>query len=631
MKAIDYWSKLSGYWRLFKDRDVFTSLWEAMLAGSEEYSKLRDDVTHPGVLRCPDTIDLSWEKISADDGQTIRIDGKDDYVVDSVSAMRSMVDGKDYYLGDDYSVSDGTITWVSDPGEEYYLAHNVSVKTDMLNEFYNNDLFDLDLGVYNEDQRRWIMYACMRYLSKGYSVGNLNNIVAILSGVPFTKYYGEISGASDQFRLSYDIVVKGDYEKYLRENMLEGYCFIDEDAGNVYDGNYPENGLSLTLCHKSNLDIDSAGKPNIRLRGENVDYVGDINPLLKGELIPVIDIDSVKDREYSAQFDASPMPVVSVLPSEGGTVLSVPIEYADLIVDNSRMKIDYMDNIIIYGCEAVGKNTIVVDDPISHVFEVGESIIVGKGTLPWDILIAEEAGCLELIGILKIVYDYESGDAEYTNIVSGIYNRDEGRYYLDLSSSVEEGSMYGMVIPRKNKGIYKVNTSISGDMINVTVPIVLQESNMPITLMQCDETVRVYRETSLITPVEKGSPAIMLDISFDVKKGDVISVSEGGNQDFYVVSLTDNGSVYLVPDIIRNYSTSAVVYNNKDTPSLHTVDITMPEDAVMRENIKKYFNIWSMGHTMAETEIEQLKVSDALSIDDRFWTDLGGGIMKEIR
>jgi len=564
VRAQDYWSRLSGYWRLFKDRDAFTLLWDSMHKGCEEYAQLWSDVTHPGILSCPATLSLRWERVSAENDQVVKVlDAENNdrgHTVVSVTALKSLETGASYILDDDYSISGGSITWASDPGEAAYLAHEVSIQSDMIDSYYNNGLFGFDLSPYGAEERKWIVYACFKYLSREYSLGNLENIVAILGGSPFTKFYGKLDSVGSEFNITYALTVTSGYAEYLSERQIENYCFIDESTGDAYEGNYPADGVPLTLCHKSNMEIDGHGHYRIIMRSERVTAPTEsiITTEEYGELLPVSFWGSIVERDASEQYDPELVPVTGVAADSGGTKLSVPVGLVSLVADESRMKITYLDNIVITGCTAIDTETLAADDPLSHIFVAGESVVV--------------------------IDDTEA--KAYAGIMSGAYSRAESVYYLQLTQSLNQGDNYTLVVPRVAVGVY----TIERDGLDAIVPIELTADNFPITLMQCDETVRSNRELSLNSEVDYGDLSISVPMFHGIETGDIISISETGEQDFYVVSSTDATSADICPSAVRAYTTKAIVYNNKRDLLRNMVSIE-PEDGAadaIKDNIAEY-------------------------------------------
>jgi len=607
MTEKEYWGKLSGYWRLFKDKDVFTELWGAMLRGCGEYAELWAQVNHPGILSCPQTVTLRWERIVANNGGSIHILNSDnserDYAVITVPEIHSISTSAIYRLDEHYSINDGVITWDSDPSEDSYLAVEVEVDPLFLEHYYNDSLFDLDLDGYKEADRKWVIYACLQYLGRSYSVANLANIVSILAGVPFSKYYGQMAYDSGECEINYAITIDGDYENYLTQRMLHNYCFINELTGDLYEGNYPPSGTLLTLCHKHNLSIDSHGRHHIGLRSESVSVPVGLyeNTEEYGELVPVAIWGDIIERGFASQYKGTPIPLLSIDYSAAPVLTgSVPSGMEELIVDGAKMLVSYLDNLVIGGCEASDEGEISVPDPGLHIFEVGDSIVVEQG-----------------------------GAKSYVSISSGRYGDAEQMYYLSTHPVVSRGSL-SIIVPRRETGVVQVGNN-SG-VIEFTLD--LNTDNEPITIMPCDESIRSTCMHSVSRSVYAGDTFIRLISAEGIEEGDIVSISSDGEQDFYVITDIAGADIIIYPGAARDYASGAQVYNNKLLPVINTVSVEEEagSDIWIKENIEKYMAAWDMGHkisVIADSNKIGPSPSSALRTDKRYWSPIGNGAIKE--
>lgn len=636
MKAAEYWNRLNGYWTLFKDKPAFTIMWDAMIKASEEYAGLVDAVNHPGVLRCPDTVTLVWEKIEiAEGGVHIVNNAYDqdedepgdeylDYTITSIPVLRDGFLGSEYTEDVDYSIDyeavPPALTWIhADPELDSYLADTVSIDHGMLDGFYNDGLLDLDLSPYS-GEAKWALYACLRHLGFQHTPVRMRNIMAILAGVPFSKFYGTFtkSEGNNSCSINYAVQLTSeflgaggyiDYADFLAKNELANYCLLDQETGDIYDGNFPDDGGGLTLCHKYNLGMDE-GRYYIILPGETIsDVTWDI-PYVAGELYPIATPCDIGEYARAEQYDPSPIPIHITAIEDCTVTAAYPPACAPLIRDRELMHLSYVDNITIgeADIEITDINNIVIADPLTHILQVGEEIIMTR----------------------------DDGESTYCSIISGYYNELEQTYHVTLTIELDIDASYSVTIPIHKDAMVYIE-DIEGYMINF-ISDILSDDQMPV-LRQCASNIAAQRVDNIYEANAAGDNILHTESIAGYAIGDIISVTSGGEQDFYRITNLFQGmssaDITVTPPALRGYSAGTAVYNHgtllSSKRAVITADPAWEMDQSHVDNITAYMEIWHPGIEIYwDDDMVDPNISGTPTVyDTRFWQRLDKEAKKE--
>lgn len=615
MTAVEYWSLLSGYWVLFEDKKVFTALWDAMIKASQEYAVLREHADNSGVMRTTPSIALNWEKITIAE-TTYAVEVTDDggvdkgYNIASITSIVEAIGGARYLDTVDYTYDQGAkaLTWINAPDPNFgdFIAEEIYIYTDIMESYYNTGLFDLDLSIYDEPQ--WVLYACVKHLGCLQTEQRLKNIMSILAGAPFSKYYGEFSTGSGYCYINYAVDVTSDHEGFLAKNELEGYCYLDEETGELYDERYPIAGVSVVLCHKNNLQkID--GRYSIILRGE--EYAQASAPAYaSGELCPTILYGDYAVGGIEPQYADACIPLYGCV-ANGTFSTDATYDFAtygDMI--RGMMYLSYVNNINIAGSNVsiIGASSIKVLDTLAHVFSAGEDIILVDATVPTS--------------------------TAYCNIISGNYNAAEEAYILNLSATLTTGHSYSIVIPKKHAALLPVTAGgVDGE---ITIPIIVTDDQMPVLRQGaiCTAEDRLYHLASAA-----GNTLVIEEAGYDIAIGDIVIVTTGGEQDIYE-AIGLSAGVQVSPTLRRAYAGGEAIYNAGEAPNigslrLYGTDIQgMPDATIIKANIGAYMDVWNPGlmiHYGFDSTYPDKNPEQQVARDDKYWQPLDVNAKKEIK
>lgn len=573
MKASNYWSMLNGFWTLFKGRDTFTALWDSMIKSCQEYASIYNHVCTGGIMDAEESLALTWEKINIGEDYVVSIiddDGNDKgYDIVSISDIITGVGGTSYVDNVDYTFNAETkvITWISEPatftGE--FLSEELHVNTGIIDSFYNSGLYNLDLSVY--DNPKWVLYACIKHMGFLQTPDRMKNIISILSGSPFSRYYGEFSVSGGYCYINYAVDVSTDHEMFLKKNELDGYCYIDEQTGELYDERYPDDGVTLVLCHKKNI-IKTGDRYSIVLRSENYQYDGLITPYSSGELVPInMDVD-IEEGSIDRQYSEKAIPLYNVVSGDDNET-TASYDYAIYSgVIQPFMTLRYTDNVEVPASSVtvISSSEIKVIDPIVHLFLTQEDIILT---------------------------DVSSGVSKYCNIKAGYYNESDNTYMLELTATLIASHSYKLYVPVIRNSMCPV-TEVDDSPGDIIVHYNVSSSQMPV-LMQSPIGSSYPRMLYIESGTSGESILTLENSSGTVSAGDTIVVTSGGEQDYYTAIAVNGLDITVSPVLRRSYSANAA-YNIQKSLDVGRVRVTGNSVGVnFMPNIEAYMGIWMPG------------------------------------
>lgn len=601
MKGIDIWSMLSGYWELFRDRDTFTKLWDAMIVAAREYGQNRSTI-ESGVLNPYITLRYEAIHIDADKKVTVVNNGGMDkgYAICNIGQIMVAIGGIVYTGGVDYSIDPGThtITWITlDPpngGEGIFMGDDILVWSGYLEGFYNTGLLDLDISVYTEPE--WVIYACLKHLWYKRTQRRLNNITAILGGTPFSKYYAHME---DGGVINYAVVVSNDHELFIAEHELDGYVFIDEENNILYDGRYPEQGTSATLCHRANLEcID--GVYGMIVRGESV---GDYNiEEPSGELVAFGHNIVPEQPVFTA-----PRPVITALDyAVKGGESAITVSEDDKAIAEGVMTINYVKRIAVTSgsITPVSQSEIEVRGS-NYEFEAGEQIVI----------------------------EDEAGNMATCNILSGSYDPSSDKYRLRLGKLIDTGMGYTIIVIKHESALVPV--VISDENAVLIIPFALPTEYDAFPYFTIAPGYVAASNTFTVSPCLSGVETITIDpATHDMAAGDTISITANGDQHYYYITAVNPEHPEMIrvsPGIIGNIEDVAVAVWNGDMGRNMLMHDTTGSPEIMN-NKSIYMGIYApdyIGHD-AVVGVNMNSVN-AILRSDRTWEKIGREATKTTR
>ena len=575
---------MTGYWELFKCKDEFSALWEAMLCRTEEYKNQKDGYGAKHYAQMSDSIELVWEQAVQDESDVIHIVNPDGgyktYMISGIPAMLSTVGGEEYVEDTDYEIDYETmiITWIiADPGKESYMIPSLMIDSDIINAYLNRNLIDIETSVYGE-KGKWILYACIRHMKMQRSVYRMKNIIAIMAGVPFSKYYANIEIGSGKVKIDYAVIVTTAHEEFLKNNELEGYCFIDTENNRIYDGYYPD--IPMSLCHKANLVYEN-GKYKHIIASEIIEIDGEDSGTMSGELLPIYYVENCDVYEFGKEYDDTPVPLYWKETIDRSTTyiyetdvdMLSPIQLTindSVILDNDHVRIMSESSIRVYE-EAL---------PEPYIFVVGGNIIInGEG------------------GTVRAV------------IVSGGYNHVGGYYTIEFSSALSlviDGD-YDYIIPRVRKALCRAEytSDESGNYVTVGIPI---DSNALVCARNTADSVYETRLTSVAIDIAKGDETVIYEDAIPMAIGDMIAITSNGEQDYYEIVSSEEESydITISPLAVRDYSVGDKIYNMRKITKINVLNVAYTQEVGSTElaNIEIYMPLWSPSLALNYIEYE---------------------------